>query len=851
MFSAPFYTGAVLLITLTIANGDTLDKSNASSRLIDDCFSQVGSQLIGVIKHLQSDQVNIVNLTVSKRLYSVLVAKQYAKDILPWTDPRSFHFVVGFDSTLNAGRRSFELHLNESRKRCNKTELNDSILKSLRSLVAANANDAKCEVCHLNIKPYKYIVLKNPTWTLGGGMSGGVIKDISSNSLKCCKITGNIATEITCEDEKDYDKTVKKFRDTISSIYMPTFSAFLYIALVIYINCKLLERYNTMKSDYFLLTESRMSMSCSFLHFFDRQRTKNVVRFHTSVLACISLVLLLVHLNGPYFIAIIGVFCALAFVFSPMCYNNGILAVPCLWIIGLGIYILLIGLLKTVMGMLYNILHYLPHITFFSVFVYYSWNIWNAWELQQYTLQMQIYKELECNKLQIEDIGDGTQNEVVLVLSKKLYKKIEDKLLPFKKNIFLVLSKICILLLFMLIIYCAIFNFSDDELINEQRLLTSMGAVALSYFLNEFIANRQPSKAWRKQIRKNVETMVKKLRTSDKELLKTVFLTPKLLVDEKHDETRLDVAGGHDNPHLDVAGGPDDPHLDVAGGPDDPHLDVAERHDDPHLDVAEGPDDPHLDVAEGPDDPHLDVAEGPDDPHLDVAERHDDPHLDVAEGPDDPHLDVAEGADDPHLDVAEGPDDPHLDVAEGPDDPHLDVAERHDDPHLDVAERHDDPHLDVAEGPDDPHLDVAEGPDDPHLDVAEGPDDPHLDVAEGPDDPHLDVAEGPDDPHLDVAEGPDDPHLDVAERHDDPYLDVAEGPDDPHLDVAEGPDDPHLDVAGGYDDLYLDVAEGHDEPQSAVIEIYENPLSLVVEDDQVNVNFGLQEIHYSVATAKR
>ena len=94
--------------------------------------------------------------------------------------------------------------------------------------------------------------------------------------------------------------------------------------------------------------------------------------------------------------------------------------------------ILLFTLIPFSLGLLMNILYFIPHITVVSVSTFYFLQFWKSMDNEYFALKMFIYEECKGRMCQNNDDSDkDNQSVIVPVVSKQLYHKIREKLLPY------------------------------------------------------------------------------------------------------------------------------------------------------------------------------------------------------------------------------------------------------------------------------------------------------------------------------------------------------------------------------------------------------------------------------------
>mgnify|MGYP002804069528 FL=1 len=205
-------------------------------------------------------------------------------------------------------------------------------------------------------------------------------------------------------------------------------------------------------------------------------------------------------------------------------------------------YIFVLTIQSLLLGLVINLVYFIPHLATFSVVTFYSYTIWKSLEDKYLLLKLLIYEACQDNQVNA-DIRDLEENEkLISVVSKELYSKIRKKVLPYRTNLFWVFLKL---------LWLSVFSYTTYELVNMLHKFHITAAVQLvvtasiSIFPLIFkivawnINNEQTKDVWKEELKLNVKHMVKNLTDNNEELGKTFLIQGKVV---KNKEQSKDVS---------------------------------------------------------------------------------------------------------------------------------------------------------------------------------------------------------------------------------------------------------------------------------------------------------------------
>ncbi|CAB4001831.1 Hypothetical predicted protein [Paramuricea clavata] len=183
-------------------------------------------------------------------------------------------------------------------------------------------------------------------------------------------------------------------------------------------------------------------------------------------------------------------------------------------------------------GLFLNLIFFIPYLAFVSVLTFYCISYWKSMEENYLLLKQQIYEA--CRDAQDDDNvcipnKRPKRNEKVLpVVSKALYDKIRDKLLPYDKNLFYLGVKMLCVFAFAFAIFQLIKMLREFEVTGFVQVLTtaSLGVMPHIFNIATLKTSEQMKVAWKEKMKLNVKYMVEELVRDDSELAQTEVIIP-------------------------------------------------------------------------------------------------------------------------------------------------------------------------------------------------------------------------------------------------------------------------------------------------------------------------------------
>ena len=200
------------------------------------------------------------------------------------------------------------------------------------------------------------------------------------------------------------------------------------------------------------------------------------------------------------------------------------------------VVIIILVIMSFLLGLFLNLIYFIPYFALFSVLTFYCYTYWKTMEEKYFVLKQLIYEA--CREIQ--NINNGCipnrhpkpNEEVLLVVSRELYDKIREKLLPYDTNLFYCGLKMIWSIAFSLIIFALINMLNEFNVTGLVVTTASLGV--MPYIFNMVLSktSEAKTKAWNDQLKMNVKYMVERLTREDPELGRTV-----LIMEEDDDAT--------------------------------------------------------------------------------------------------------------------------------------------------------------------------------------------------------------------------------------------------------------------------------------------------------------------------
>ena len=287
-----------------------------------------------------------------------------------------------------------------------------------------------------------------------------------------------------------------------------------------------------------------------------------------------------------YFLTSLSLFTYSEYTFSNACSVNVCLTFRFLTIIhfvmflGFSIPPAVHSIMFFLLGLFLNLIYFIPYLAFFSVLTFYCCTYWKTMEEKYFVLKRLIYEE--CRKIQYVNNGcipnrHPKPNEKVLpVVSKELYDKIREVMLPYHTNLFYFVLKMFWSIAFSSGIFMLMYMLNKFHVGGLFQIVITASVGVMPHVFNMLVlkANEERKKAWNEKLKLNVKYMVEELTREDRELARTVliieqddgkihyspqFTLLKVLLDWKHS-----VSGVEDDGLSQIAVGQEDNHM-IAG----------------------------------------------------------------------------------------------------------------------------------------------------------------------------------------------------------------------------------------------------------------------------------------------
>ena len=190
------------------------------------------------------------------------------------------------------------------------------------------------------------------------------------------------------------------------------------------------------------------------------------------------------------------------------------------------------------LGLFLNLIYFMPYFAFISVLTFYCYTYWKSMEEKYFVLKRLIYEA--CRET--ENINNGCipnrhpkpKEKVIPVVSKELYDKIREGLLPYDTNLFYFGLKMFWSIAFSLGIFALINMLNESNVTGLVQVVTtaSLGVVPHIFNMVALKTSEARTKAKNENLKLNIKNMVKELIGKDQKLARTV------LIIEQDDYTR-------------------------------------------------------------------------------------------------------------------------------------------------------------------------------------------------------------------------------------------------------------------------------------------------------------------------
>ena len=175
------------------------------------------------------------------------------------------------------------------------------------------------------------------------------------------------------------------------------------------------------------------------------------------------------------------------------------------------------SIVSILLGLFLNLFYFMPYFAFFSVLTFYCCTYWKTMEEKYFLLKRLIYEA--CRET--ENINNGCipnrhpkpNEDVIPVVSKRLYDEIRMKLLPYDTNLFYFGLKMVWSIAFSLGIFVLINMLNKFNVTGLVQVVTTASLGVLPYILNMvgLKTSEERKKAWNEKLKLNVKYRVEEL----------------------------------------------------------------------------------------------------------------------------------------------------------------------------------------------------------------------------------------------------------------------------------------------------------------------------------------------------
>ena len=188
------------------------------------------------------------------------------------------------------------------------------------------------------------------------------------------------------------------------------------------------------------------------------------------------------------------------------------------------------SIVSFLLGLFLNLIYFIPYFAFFSVLTFYCCTSWKTMEEKYFVLKRLIYEE--CRETQ--NINNGCipnrhpkpNEEVLPVVSKELYDKIREELLPYDTNLFCVGLKMFWSIAFSLVIFALVNMLNEFNVTGLVQVVTtaSLGVMPHIFNMVGLKTNEERKKAENEKLKSNVKFMVEELIGKDPKLARRLLI---------------------------------------------------------------------------------------------------------------------------------------------------------------------------------------------------------------------------------------------------------------------------------------------------------------------------------------
>ena len=204
----------------------------------------------------------------------------------------------------------------------------------------------------------------------------------------------------------------------------------------------------------------------------------------------------------------------------------------------ISVTVIALSIMPFLLGLFLNLIYFIPYFAFFSVLTFYCCAYWKTMEEKYFVLKQLIYEECQetqnVNNRCIPNRYLELNEEVLPVVSKELYDKIREELLPYDTNLFYFGLKMFWSIAFSLGIFALINMLSEFNVTGVIQVVTTASLGVMPHILNMvgLKTSEERKKAENEKLKLNVKHMVEKLLRKDSKLPQAVLIT------EQNDDKR-------------------------------------------------------------------------------------------------------------------------------------------------------------------------------------------------------------------------------------------------------------------------------------------------------------------------
>ena len=196
----------------------------------------------------------------------------------------------------------------------------------------------------------------------------------------------------------------------------------------------------------------------------------------------------------------------------------------------LSVLIIIFSIASFLLGLFLNLIYFIPYFAFLSVLTFYCCRYWQTMEEQYFVLKRLIYEAcqetLNANNGCIPNKHPEPNEEVIPVVSKELYDKIREELLPYDTNLLYFVLKMVWSIAFSLGIFALINMLNESNVTDLVRVVTtaSLGVMPHVFNMIGLKTGEERKKAWNEKLKLNVKYKIKELIAKDFKLARTVLI---------------------------------------------------------------------------------------------------------------------------------------------------------------------------------------------------------------------------------------------------------------------------------------------------------------------------------------